>query len=175
MKNLMEDVLFMGRAEAVELECKPVLLNLEQFCRELIEEFSATENSSQKIIFTCDSHHTDAVMDEQLLHYLFGNLLSNAVKYSFPGGEIQFHLTCDSVAGVATFEIQDQGIGIPEADKARLFESFYRASNVQSIQGTGLGLVVVKRCVDAHKGEIKMTSQVGVGTTFTIILPLNLA
>ncbi|MBD2384519.1 hybrid sensor histidine kinase/response regulator [Cylindrospermum sp. FACHB-282] len=173
MKNLMEDVLFMGRAEAEKLECNTAPLNLERFCQELIEEFDATENSSQKIIFTCHSHHTDAVMDQQLLSYLFGNLLSNAVKYSLPGGEIHFDLTCDAVAGVAIFQIQDQGIGIPEADKTRLFESFYRASNVQSIQGNGLGLVVVKRCVDAHQGEIKMTSQVGVGTTFTIILPIN--
>lgn len=173
MKNLMEDVLFMGRAETVKLECHPAPLNLKQFCQELIQEFSATESNSQEIVFTCHSHHTDAAMDEQLLHYLFGNLLSNAVKYSLPGGKILFDLTCDSVTGVATFQIQDQGIGIPETDKKRLFESFYRASNVQSIHGTGLGLVIVKRCVDAHKGEIKMTSQVDVGTTFTIMLPIN--
>ena len=70
-------------------------------------------------------------------------------------------------------QIKDQGIGIPEADQKRLFESFYRASNVESIQGTGLGLVIVKRCVEAHQGQISVTSQVGVGTTFTVILPLR--
>ncbi len=64
-------------------------------------------------------------------------------------------------------------MGIPKSDQARLFESFYQASNVQSIQGTGLGLVIVKKCVDAHRGQISVTSQVGVGTTFTVILPLN--
>lgn len=173
MKKLMEDVLFMGRAEAGKLECNPALLNLEQFCQELIAEFSTIESRPHEIIFTCHSHHTNAVMDEQLLQYLFGNLLSNAVKYSPQGGQIHFDLTCDSVAGVATFQVKDQGIGIPEADKNRLFESFYRASNVKTIQGTGLGLVIVKRCIDAHKGEIQVTSEVGVGTTFTIILPLN--
>lgn len=110
---------------------------------------------------------------DSTLHYLFGNLLSKAVKYSPRGGKIQFDLICNPIEKVAIFYIQDQGMGIPEAEQARLFESFYRASNVQSIQGTGLGLVIVKRCVDAHRGQISVTSQVAVGTKFTVILPLN--
>ncbi|MEH1837824.1 MAG: ATP-binding protein [Nostoc sp.] len=173
LEKLMEEVLFMGRAEAEKLVYNPVPLNLEKFCRELIEDFSIVESSVYEIVFTCHSDRTDAVMDEGLLHYLFENLLSNAVKYSPTGGKIQFDLICDPINKVAIFYIQDQGIGIPESDQARLFESFYRASNVQSIQGTGLGLVIVKRCVDAHRGQISVTSQIGIGTTFTVILPLN--
>ncbi|MBH8564412.1 response regulator [Nostoc sp. CENA67] len=173
MKQLMEDVLFMGRSEAEKVVCEPAPLNIENLCRELIAEFSAVTNTAHQIIFTCHSDNTNAVMDERLLHYIFINLLSNAVKYSAIGSTIWFDLTCDRIAGVAIFRIQDQGIGIPEADQTRLFESFYRASNVQSIQGTGLGLVIVKRCVVAHHGEINVSSQVGVGTTFTVILPLD--
>ncbi|BAZ48780.1 two-component hybrid sensor and regulator [Nostoc sp. NIES-4103] len=173
MKQLMEDVLFMGRSEAEKVVCEPAPLNIEHLCRELIEEFSAVTNTGHQIIFNCHSNQTNAVMDERLLHYIFMNLLSNAVKYSAIGSTIWFDLTCDPIAGVAIFRIQDQGIGIPEADQNRLFESFYRASNVQSIQGTGLGLVIVKRCVTAHHGEINVSSEVGVGTTFTVILPLD--
>ncbi|MEA5624520.1 ATP-binding protein [Nostoc sp. UHCC 0251] len=173
LEKLMEEVLFMGRAEAEKLVYNPAPLNLEQFCRELIEDFSIVESSVCELVFSCQSDHTDAVMDEGLLHYLFENLLSNAVKYSPRGGKIQFDLICDPIQKVAIFYIQDQGMGIPEPDQARLFESFYRASNVQSIQGTGLGLVIVKRCVDAHRGQISVTSQVGIGTTFTVVLPLN--
>ncbi len=173
MEKLMEEVLFMGRAEAEKLIFNPAPLNLEQFCRELIEDFLIVKNSVCEIIFTCNSENTSAVMDEGLLHYLFANLLSNAVKYSPQGGNIQFDLICDPIEKVATFYIQDRGMGIPEPDQARLFESFYRASNVKSIQGTGLGLVIVKRCVDAHRGQISVTSEVGVGTKFTVILPLN--
>lgn len=173
LEKLMEEVLFMGRAEAEKLVYNPAPINLEQFCRELIEDFSIVDSSLYEIVFTCHSDRTDAVMDEGLLHYLFENLLSNAVKYSPGGGKIQFDLICDPIKKVAIFYIQDQGIGIPEPDQARLFESFYRASNVQSIQGTGLGLVIVKRCVDAHRGQISVTSQIGIGTTFTVILPLN--
>jgi PAS domain S-box-containing protein len=173
MEKLMEEVLFVGRAEAKKLVYNPAPLNLEQFCLELIKDFSIVESSECEVVFTCHSDRTDAVMDEGLLNYMFGNLLSNAIKYSPRGGKIQFNLICDPIEKVAIFYIQDQGMGIPEADQARLFESFYRGSNVQSIKGTGLGLVIVKRCVDAHRGQISVTSQIGVGTTFTVILPLN--
>jgi PAS domain S-box-containing protein len=173
LEKLMEEILFMGRAEADKLVYNPAPLNLEQFCRELIKDFSILGNSVCEIVFTCSSGCTNAVMDEGLLHYMFNNLLSNAVKYSPKGGKIQLDLICDPIEKVAIFYVQDQGLGIPEADQSRLFESFYRASNVQSIQGTGLGLVIVKRCVDAHNGQINVTSQLGIGTKFTVILPLN--
>jgi signal transduction histidine kinase len=100
------------------------------------------------------------------------NLLSNAVKYSPQGGMIGFELVVSSVQAI--FRIQDEGIGIPPEDQERLFESFYRASNAGTIQGTGLGLAIVKKCVDLHQGQITVESQVGVGTTFTVTLPLNL-
>jgi signal transduction histidine kinase len=74
----------------------------------------------------------------------------------------------------AIFRIQDEGIGIPPEDQERLFESFYRASNAGTIQGTGLGLAIVKKCVDLHQGQITVESKMGVGTTFTVTLPLNL-
>ncbi len=174
MKHLMEDVLFMGRAEAGQLLCNPAPLNLKEFCQELVEEFSAIKTTFHEIIFTCHSQYTNAIMDEKLLHYLFSNILSNAVKYSPDGGQILFDLTCNLEDKTAIFQIKDHGIGIPETDQDLLFQSFYRASNAQSIPGNGLGLVIVKRCVDAHQGEIQVNSQVGIGTIFTVTLPLNL-
>ena len=172
MEKLMEDVLFMGKAEAGMLNYNPETINLEKFCQELIEEFELIEDSKHEIVFHCHSQNTNTVMDERLLHHLFINLLSNAIKYSPINGKIWFELNCDYMANLATFKIQDQGIGIPEADENKIFDSFYRASNVESIQGNGLGLVIVKRCVDAHKGQINVISKVNVGTTFTITLPL---
>jgi len=72
----------------------------------------------------------------------------------------------------AVIEVQDRGIGIPEADRGRLFEAFHRATNVGQVPGTGLGLLIVKRCVDLHQGSIGFESVVGEGTTFTVRLPL---
>ncbi|MDY7015972.1 MAG: HAMP domain-containing sensor histidine kinase, partial [Cyanobacteriota bacterium] len=71
------------------------------------------------------------------------------------------------------FEVKDAGIGIPPEAQSRLFESFYRASNVGKIRGTGLGLTIVKHCVDLHRGTLNVESQVGVGTTFRVTLPLE--
>ncbi|WP_427159287.1 ATP-binding protein [Aliinostoc sp. HNIBRCY26] len=173
MKNLMEDVLFMGRAEAKRLVCNPQKLDLRKFCQELVEEFTSVITSGHEVIFTCASKLTEAYVDEQLLNYILVNLLSNAVKYSPHNEVIRLDLICDQEKNIAIFEIQDEGIGIPEADQKRLFESFYRASNTQSIEGTGLGLVIVKRCVEAHQGTISFSSQEGQGTTFTITLPLE--
>lgn len=72
----------------------------------------------------------------------------------------------------AVIEVQDRGIGIPEADRGRLFEAFHRATNVGQVPGTGLGLLIVKRCVDLPQGSIGFESVVGEGTTFTVRLPL---
>ena len=173
MEKLMKDVLFMGKAEAGMLNYNPEPINLEKFCQELIEEFKLVEDSGHEIIFNCHSQNTNVVMDERLLHHLFRNLISNAIKYSPVNSKIWFELTCDSIAKLAIFKIQDQGIGIPEVDQTKIFDSFYRASNVELIQGNGLGLVIVKRCVDAHNGQINMVSKINVGTTFTITLPLH--
>ncbi|MEI2579554.1 ATP-binding protein [Scytonema sp. PRP1] len=69
--------------------------------------------------------------------------------------------------------MQDTGIGIPLADQLKLFEPFYRATNVERIGGTGLGLSIVKQCVDLHGGQVTVQSEIGVGTTFTVRLPLG--
>ncbi|MEA5617652.1 ATP-binding protein [Cronbergia sp. UHCC 0137] len=173
MEKLMEDILFMGRSEAGKLSFNPVAIDLKEFCLDLVEEFSLINKNSSEIIFNCDSNASNAVMDEKLLHFSLSNLISNAIKYSAPGSKIYLDLICD--LDIATFKIQDPGIGIPETEQVRIFESFYRASNVDSIHGNGLGLVIVKKCVEAQKGQITVNSQVGVGTTFTVTLPMNLA
>jgi PAS domain S-box-containing protein len=111
------------------------------------------------------------LMDEKLLRHILTNLLLNALKYSAADSTVQFDLTY--LDHKAVFRIQDKGIGIPTADRCHLFESFYRASNIGTIQGTGLGLAIVKQCVDLHQGEITVDSVEGMGTTFTVTLPLE--
>jgi len=114
-----------------------------------------------------------AHMDENLLRHILTNLLSNAIKYSPQGGEVLLTLICQ--ADQAIFRVQDRGIGIPPEDQARLFDTFHRAGNVRNIPGTGLGLAIVKRSVDAQGGTIRVESQVGVGTTVTVTLPVGTA
>lgn len=170
MTGLLNDVLLISKAEAGKLQCNLAPLNIVQFCQELVEEVKLiAENHT--IVFQTQGEYINAQMDEKLLRHIFSNLLSNAVKYSPQGGTVSFELI--SKHKEAIFRVQDQGIGIPIAEQAQLFNSFHRASNVGTISGTGLGLAIVKKSVDLHGGEIIVDSQVGVGTTFTVKLPLN--
>jgi signal transduction histidine kinase len=105
-----------------------------------------------------------------LLRHILTNLLSNAVKYSANGQPV--HFTVERQGREAVFVIADRGIGIPEADAKQLYHAFHRGRNVGERPGTGLGLVIVKRCVELHRGTIQFESREGEGTTFTVRLPL---
>ncbi len=170
MTGLLNDVLLIGKAEAGKLECNLTLLDLVQFCRDLVEEMQIS-TSTHTIDFRIQGQCSDTYMDEKLLRHILSNLLSNAIKYSPQGGTVRFSLNCELADMI--FEVQDEGIGIPASDQMQLFDSFHRASNVGTISGTGLGLSIVKKSVDLHGGTIVVKSQVGSGTTFTVKLPSN--
>ena len=172
LNNLLNEVLEFGKAEGGKIECKPEPLYLVCFCRDLVEHMQFSSGSKHRIIFTTQGDCDDACLDEKLLRHIFSNLLVNAIKYSPEGSNIYFELLCEN--GEAVFHVKDNGIGIPPADQELLFESFHRATNVSDIPGHGLGLTIVKKCLDLQGGEIAVNSEVGVGTTFTVTLPLNL-
>lgn len=178
MLQLLEDMLFMGTAESGQLPFKPVPLDLNEFCLDLIREIQhqldlkrQSRDISYTLTFVSPGQHCLACIDHKLLRQLLSNLLLNAIKYSPDGGTIQLELACKEED--ALFQIQDRGIGIPKEDQPHLFEFFHRGKNVGEIEGTGLGLAIVKTCVDLHGGQIAVNSEVGVGTTFTVTLPLG--
>ncbi len=170
MTGLLNDVLLIEKAEADKLEFQPTPLALAQFCRDLVEEMQLTA-SDHTIAFCSQGQYPNTYMDEKLLRHILSNLLSNAIKYSSKASIVHFDLICEQ--DKAVFQIKDQGIGIPVADQDKLFNSFHRASNVGTISGTGLGLAIVKKSVDLHGGNITVDSEVGVGTTFSVMLPLK--
>ena len=109
----------------------------------------------------------------KILKNILLNLLSNASKYSERGKEIQIESQVNE--NTVTISIQDHGIGIPFKDQKRLFTEFYRAGNAKNIQGTGLGLVIVKNYIALLEGTITFNSEVNKGTVFTLTLPRYLA
>ncbi|WP_397333973.1 PAS domain S-box protein [Nostoc sp. FACHB-152] len=173
MNEMLNDVLVIGKAEAGKLEYKPTAFDLVKYCLHIVEEAHLNQNNKCLISFKSQFPSIPCCMDERLLSHILSNLLLNAIKYSPEGSTVNFKLACEDEQAI--LEIQDRGIGIPVEDLPHLFESFYRARNVGNIVGTGLGLAIVKKCVYLHKGKISVTSELGVGTTFTIILPLNYA
>lgn len=170
MTQLLEDVLTIGQAEAGQLKFNPEPIDLVGFCSDIVDSMQMIARREHKLNFLAPYKCANTQLDEKLLGHIITNLLSNAIKYSPDGGIVQFEIICSSSAAI--FRIQDTGIGIPEEDLDKLFDSFGRASNVGTIQGTGLGLAIVKKCVDLHGGDITVESELGVGTTFTVILPL---
>jgi PAS domain S-box-containing protein len=171
LTQMLDDVLLLGKAEAGKLEVQPELLDLVQICRSLAEEFRISTGSTHQLKFTANNQSIFIEIDEHLLRHILGNLLSNAIKYSPTGSTIDFKLACQDE--VAQFQIQDRGIGISEEDQLRLFESFHRGTNAGKVTGTGLGLAIVKKAVDLLRGDITVNSQLNVGTTFTVTLPLK--
>lgn len=170
MTQLLEDVLLIGKADAGKLEFNPTLLNLTEFCQQLAAELQLTAGDTCQINFQVRGDRRCVWVDQKLIRQIATNLLSNAIKYSSDRGKIGFKL--DYQAECILLQIQDHGIGIPLDAQEHLFEAFYRATNVNEIQGTGLGLAIVKKCVDLYGGTIAFNSEVGVGSTFTVSLPL---
>jgi PAS domain S-box-containing protein len=168
MLELLEDISVIGRAEVGQFKFKSAPLSLEAFCQDLIGELQMGIGAKHPIEFVYEGEKT-AILARKLLRHILINLLSNAFKYSPEGGSVRFTVHCQPWEVI--FHIQDWGIGIPECDRHKLFQSFQRASNVGQIPGTGLGLAIVKQCVDLHGGSIAVDSEVGVGTTVTIVLP----
>jgi two-component system, OmpR family, sensor kinase len=113
------------------------------------------------------------VGDANLLFQVFSNLLSNAIKYSPSGGLI--NVVLEPGESWVTVSMQDRGIGIPESDRPRLFERYYRGSNASGIVGTGLGLYFVKTVVELHGGQVTADNREGGGSCFQVRLPVRLA
>lgn len=169
MSQQLADLLMLTRAEVGKLDFNPELLDLERFCQQVIEEMQL--GIKQPIRFKGTEQETKAFLDKNLLRSLLTNLLSNAAKYSSPDSPIEVTLSCD--AATAILKIRDCGVGIPIPEQPQICDPFYRASNVGDISGTGLGLAVVKTCVERHQGHWEIESQVGKGTTVTVRLPLE--
>ncbi len=132
------------------------------------------EVTSQHIDMESDGTDVICTVDKDRLERVVSNLISNAVKYSPREGQVVVHLTrtSGSQGNWAVLEVADQGRGIPPVDLPHVFEHFYRASNVEDVQGTGIGLASVRQIVEQHAGTVTIASQEGVGTTVSVRLPL---
>jgi len=170
MAGMMEEILVLSRLDAGKLDFQPAPLDLNAFCRRVVDEVLSATNRRCLIELTMISIPPAVAADEMLLGHIFTNLLSNAVKYSEAGATVHFVVQRDGVDAVCI--VRDQGIGISEEDQQYLFKAFHRGGNVGTRPGTGLGLLMVKRCVELHRGSMQLVSNLGEGTTVTVRLPV---
>lgn len=166
---LVDDTVDMARGRLSEADYRPARINIEALCRVSASEVSSAKQDSHPISFSNPGRLEFAVLDEVLVTRILLNLLSNAIKYSPEGSEVRLEI--DRRDGWLLLRVIDQGQGISETDLPHIFEPFYRAEDVRSIRGSGLGLSIVKDCVERHQGRVSVESQPGRGSSFTVELP----
>jgi PAS domain S-box-containing protein len=168
---LLDDLLTVSRAaQTGSTEFQPAQIDLVALCEAVVQEARAGVGTDHSFEMTVTGEERFAWVDRKLLKRALANLLSNAVKYSPAGSVVRLELMCNADAWI--IRIQDEGIGIPEADQPDLFQAFHRGSNAGTIPGLGLGLAIVKHAVSLHSGTIDVQSRVDAGTTFTLTLPV---
>lgn len=168
LTGILNDFLSLDKLETGKIECHPESFPLDEFIDETIESLQTSLKKGQHVVFTRSESPVPVCADRNMLRNVLLNLLSNASKYSAEGCEIL--LTTEETDEGWVVNVRDFGLGIPEEEQKHLFERFFRAKNAATIQGTGLGLNIVKKYLDLMGGSIRFVSEHGIGTTFTVIL-----
>ena len=169
LSNLTKQLLLLTSLDQPAYPLKKRKVCVDQQLKEVIRKIQwLLEEKSIELAYQLD--HCYTVADEELLLNVWENLLSNAIKYTNEGGRIQ--VMCQAHHGSIKVLIKDTGIGIACEQQEKIFERFYRVDHARKKQdGTGLGLSIVKEIIELHKGDIKLESEPGKGTTFTVTLP----
>ena len=170
LNDILEDFLSLGKLDEGKVSIHTGNFDLQEFVNDVAEEMKGFTKKDQQIDYV---HTGDPLVytDHKLLKNILINLIGNAIKFSNEGSTVFIRSSTNGDLGVIL--IADQGIGISKDDLEHLFSSFFRAANALNIQGTGLGLHIVKRYVDLLKGQVKVESELNKGTTITLTIPIK--
>ncbi|NUM50560.1 MAG: PAS domain S-box protein [Flavobacteriales bacterium] len=171
LTGILNDFLSLDKIEEGKVTCTPSEFDLISICKELKEEMQALAKQNQVINCSFQTETIVVQLDKQLLKNIMINLISNAIKYSPENSTIHIKI---EIENNLTIHVTDSGIGIPESEQKHLFERFFRAKNSTNIQGTGLGLHIVKKYAEMMNGTVTFNSKENEGTTFTVTLPINI-
>lgn len=170
MTLILNDFLSAGKLEEGKISFNPVEINIPQLVSEILTELGNLRKPGQKAVY---NHRGDeiCVVDKQMVRNILNNLVSNAIKFSPENKEI--FVDTENIDNHLSIQVTDQGIGIPKEEHEKLFERFFRSSNASNIQGTGLGLSIVAKYVEYMNGKIEFNSELNIGTTFKITIPVK--
>lgn len=168
--QMLDEMLLVAEIENGELPCYPQATNLKNMIDKITGNFRLIDNEKHLINTTLALPEL-VMIDAKFLQHIISNLVSNALKYSPDGTEVSIDATVENNWIIVS--VDDSGIGIPEDELNRIFEPFFRADNVEARKGTGLGLALVKQLLDACGGTIDVASNINVGSTFTVKVPLH--
>lgn len=166
LTSILNDFLSFERIGQGDVSAQPEELDIVHLCIGLVEELRGGAKAGQAVQYDHTTEDRNIILDRNMLLNALTNLMTNAIKYSPENSPIT--LRTGIANDILTASVIDHGIGIPADDQVHLFEPFFRAQNVLTTQGTGLGLHLVKRYMDLMRGEVKYTTTPGQGSTFTI-------
>jgi signal transduction histidine kinase len=169
MTQTMDDILVLGKVQTNQLKFTPLETDIFFNCHSILDDVEGFQESKRIIFKITPNVPSKLNIDAGLLYHIVSNLLSNALKYSPVDKPVIFSLNYGN--GELEIFVEDFGIGIPEEDKADIFKIFHRGSNVSHRQGIGVGMFIVKYCVNLHRGSIAIASKDGEGTMFRVKLP----
>lgn len=169
LTDLIENVIFIGKNDAKKLIVNKSDINIEELLKELCELFVVSSKDYILFDYQIDIATRIIHTDEKILRIVLTNLISNAIKYS--GSSDKIILKTGMKDKEVYILVKDFGIGIPPEEQERIFELFYRAKNVNSVSGTGLGLTVVTESLTKLDGRLELNSKIDEGSEFTIYLP----
>ena len=169
LRNVLEDFLQLGKLDVRGTDLHVQELDLVEFTESLVSDLAMMSKPGQDLELSTDGDFAPTLHSANGLRIILTNLVGNAIKYSDDGSAIDVKLALDDDG--LTLQVVDEGIGIPADEVPLLFERFYRASNAETIKGTGLGLHIAATYVKAMGGTIEVASEHGVGTTFTVRVP----
>jgi signal transduction histidine kinase len=172
LTGILNDFLSLDKLEQGQASVHPSGFDIVHLCIDLLEELRPLARPGQELGYDHEGEDRHLFQDRQMLANVISNLVNNAIKYSPQGSPIQVRTRISD--GMLRLEVADQGMGIPEEDQEHLFERFFRAGNVVNVQGTGLGLNIVRKYLELMQGGIDFRSKVGEGTTFTVSMPVHL-
>lgn len=172
LNDLLEDFLSLGKLDEGKVAARPEPFDLKEKVETIADDMKGLLKESQQLLYHHEGDRREVTTDINLVRNILINLISNAVKFSEPGKSIRIRSRVEGQH--ATISVADEGIGIAEEDQQHLFSSFFRGKNALNIQGTGLGLHIVRRYVDLLKGEIQLHSVLNQGTEITITFPIKL-
>ena len=152
--DIMDNVLTVSRAEVGRIQVEPVPTDLRSFVQDTIDEVTVSDQGRHRIALQWAGADPVVQADQKLMHHIVSNLLANAARYSPEGTTI--HVSAAAEDGHFSVTVADEGIGVPEADRGRIFEPFVRGSNVGEASGTGLGLNIVKRYCEVMGGKVEL-------------------
>lgn len=168
--ELMDAVLTISKDDAGKTSFNPIVCNLNEICREVIETSFNNQKDNRKVEVFFEAMNVAIFADTNLIKYTLFNVLSNAFKYSEGCGNVKLNLSI--IDDFVQIDVIDNGIGIPKEDQSKLFNTFYRASNSNGIQGTGLGLYIIRMFTKKNSGRVYLESELGKGTKVTLRFPL---